>query len=593
MMVFSFQRNFIQMEGGDMSIHDIASLEAIVNSLKTDTFLVLSRLSHGQSNDEIVKWSGSWNFSLLKIERALLEIYESFGLTALSSDAEKRKRAGDLYRACKEARYANKAPPPSTRRTLIEEIDQLFSDDKEEEDEMEPLNDPRVKNVGLLSAAHRSVAECLSRGLDNYHISKDLRMDVDAVERSVLEVCQFLQTDTLGSPIERRNLAGQLYLQSIAAAKEAETKPVTLVEMVRPLELKAEPQAPTASPAPPASTDKPFGVDVDRLAKRLADLSPRQKELVSCIVAGMDNEQCARKLGVAGTSPQAMLSALFMKLGLGRQIPTAARRLYVRAAGFHIIGNKEKATDAVRDAEALLEQVRATEVEVQLHAPSTSAPTHSEARTIALSAVDIGQVAFKLSKLSRRVKEVADCIARGLDNNAIAQEMGLSINSVVPYISNLYGQLGLGKALGLIERRSIVAEAQQLLMSGNLSAPAEDRAKTAEEVLEPTRPLAARAVNGNGTSPSPPTSHPPAASGNGHTLMPHYGPGVPIVLADPATILDVEVVSGEHMSGVFASHILRGKREGFRPETLVVYPTSDPTVTLGHLIFVKRERAAQ
>lgn len=55
--------------------------------------------------------------------------------------------------------------------------------------------------------------------------------------------------------------------------------------------------------------------------------------------------------------------------------------------------------------------------------------------------------------LTPRERELAELIAAGLSNNAIAEKMGISVRTVKVMINNLYGASGLGPEDRGVNRR--------------------------------------------------------------------------------------------------------------------------------------------
>jgi len=198
--------------------------------------------------------------------------------------------------------------------------------------------------------------------------------------------------------------------------------------------------------------------------------------------------------------------------------------------------------------------------------------------------VEISAIVAKLDRLSPRKKEVVNCVAADMSNDEIARELELSPSSVVTMMSTIYAELGVPRNVSPSTRRQYV-KAAVLRLRGSV----EESDAVLKEIQE--RP----AAKGNGVHPvrkervAPHAPHVGANGKNHADSAPHYGSGVPVMLSDPTTIVDIEVVSAEHESGVLASHIVRCRRAGLLPEVVVVFPTSDANVSHSHLIFVKRK----
>ena len=77
---------------------EYSDLKQKMDKLHIDTVLIMSRVSRGESNEEITRWSKDWSFSPRRVEQALIEIYNVFGLKALADENEKRVQAGALYK---------------------------------------------------------------------------------------------------------------------------------------------------------------------------------------------------------------------------------------------------------------------------------------------------------------------------------------------------------------------------------------------------------------------------------------------------------------------------------------------------------------
>jgi hypothetical protein len=95
-----------------LSPDEYADLKKKMDRLHIDTVLILSRVSRGENNEAIVKWSKDWSFSPRRVEQALIEIYNVFGLKALADENEKRVQAGALYKRY----YALRVVACSTKR---------------------------------------------------------------------------------------------------------------------------------------------------------------------------------------------------------------------------------------------------------------------------------------------------------------------------------------------------------------------------------------------------------------------------------------------------------------------------------------------
>ena len=87
-----------------MNYYDLEEARRQIAKLSPDTYLILSRISRGLSNKQIVKWSGGWKFSTLKIERAVEEIFAVLELDNLPiTDKDRRVLAGEIYAVYRDA----------------------------------------------------------------------------------------------------------------------------------------------------------------------------------------------------------------------------------------------------------------------------------------------------------------------------------------------------------------------------------------------------------------------------------------------------------------------------------------------------------
>jgi hypothetical protein len=362
-------------------------------------------------------------------------------------------------------------------------------------------------------------------------------------------------------------------------------------------------------------------VDIVAIAGKIAGLAARQKEVASCIVGDMTDEEIAKKLGLSKATPAIMLAAMYSSLGVPNDLPASERRAILKAATLKAIEPLQKnipTHESIQEAPLPTPSPRDLEAKKPTRIPRPKEDSFSEE-------YDMTHVVVKLERAKKRLQDIAHCIAYDLDPS---EEMGLTEATATVYVGHLYKALELPFSLGSKRRRRIVTEAYRLHESATASE--ETSVKISEPVApvehdpEPTEPPATVAVeeamvsnkadaaviepSSRGSGADEETALPteemtsasekivPTAVQEAPTRRdvqvptPVYGPGVSIVLDDPNSIVDMEVVAAEHESGIVASHIVRCKRSGLRPEIVVVYPTADPTLTMSHIIFVKRQR---
>lgn len=224
---------------------------------------------------------------------------------------------------------------------------------------------------------------------------------------------------------------------------------------------------------------------------------------------------------------------------------------------------------------------------------------------------ELERIIVALSNLGPQLQKIAECMYRDVEASATARELSISESSVPAYISNMYSKLRLPLSLGVKQRRNIFKLAYSQYKAGEVPM----LEKVATPIRGPLAPSVNRSTPLNGhVEPAPlvpvsemvakvpeeklsdqvfesPRPEPKELAPAADQAVPHYGPGVPIILSDPATILDVSVVSDRHHDGAFDKSVAEGRHKGFNPEILVVYPTTDPKVTHAQLILVKRKPA--
>lgn len=289
------------------------------------------------------------------------------------------------------------------------------------------------------------------------------------------------------------------------------------------------------------------GISIDEFVQKLTQLTQKQKRFLSLVVTGKTNEEIAIELGLSRSSPQPMLSNLFSKFGFSSERTTEER--------------KELLRKLIRRA---LEQNSAS-------VSNASQPNvqHSPLQP----EVDVEAVAEKLLHESARMKQLAKYVAEGKKPAEIAQEWDISNHSVSVYLSKLSRRLGLPKEIKREARRQILASVYACYLQGT------EKDSTHDEIEIPAREKDCGISGGLDSSRDK-----QKANGHDHGSAMHYGPGVPVILPDPSTILDVKVVLG----GRPDVHIQENRPIGFRPEMLVLYPTPDPSTTHSYLVLVKR-----
>lgn len=486
---------------------------------------------------------------------------------------------------------------------------------------MSSLTQLHIEKLESLSADQIMVLARINQGLSDEQIAEQLQLRPAKVASLLTGIYTSLQCES-GSPEECRISAARIYHQyglervpksSIrhAESPDSDMEPdeggpemneeATKAVLSEPVIEIASENLITPPPAPPR-------IDIASMVAKILQLSERRKEFLRYVVDDMTDEQIAQKMGLSKASPSAMFSSMCSDLGISLDLPRDKRRIYLKAAALRIV-------ERVSESDSLLEAV-AAEYPLKEVANRPQRPRPCKDIRPAFSDADMEQVVIKISRLTGRTREMMQCIAKDLD---AATELRIAESSAGMYKNKLYSSLGLPSSLGSKERKRIVKEAyHRLLRQGRPTqtpGPAlkPDPEQPAKEPVVPEKPAIIESIKNVVQEPQQPVEEPAAEplktesyhepvelvraapartpALNGHAApISSYGPGVPIVLVDPDTILDVEVVSGRHETGLIASHIVRCKRAGFRPEIVVVYPTNDPNVTQSHLVFVKRQR---
>ncbi|MBP6924655.1 MAG: helix-turn-helix transcriptional regulator [Candidatus Pacebacteria bacterium] len=539
---------------------DVASIEARILSLDATSISILGWLPYSTNDSDIMRRSGSWNYTLAMIEHSLNQIYKAFDIDEITCVTSKRKKAIDMYLAFKNAKYPMTAFSRRGRLTESANSTKIFPhEDKEESDEMDTMDNLNVNRVGTLSDIQLKILEALSEGKNKYVISRDLQISDKQVVDEAVRIFNHLQIES-PSLEEKRRIACDLYEDHIAEHGE----PV-VVEVV------------TTTPVVPKEAVEVKGeYDFWRLAGLIASLSPRVKEAAKYLAAGLDIPAIAKAMQISESSVQPYASNVYSKLGLHHSLGADRRQTILKLVYEHFVSAGYEIASSVKSREA--------------ESLSTTVP-------VELNGVNITVVAQKLVKLTPRLRELATCL---IQNKDPVKELQITLPTLNSYKHSLFSQLGLtGRGLTRKERLRVLEYAHDKIFattppvvmakgthSNSHALPLETTLESVE-IPEQTPPTVDEEASVIPISLPPRTVEDEASSSN--ETVQQYGQGVPIMLPDPETITDVSVISGRHRVGAFDSELKRKRLEGFHPEVLVVYPTTNPKVSLAQLVLIRRK----
>lgn len=544
---------------------DVASIEARILSLDATSITILGWLPYSRNDRDIIRRSGSWNYTSAIIERSLDRIYKVLDIDELTCALSKRQKAIDMYLAFKNAEYPLTAFSRRGKQNESAHSAKIFShDDKEESDEMDTMGNLDSNRVGTLNDVQLKILKALSEGKDKYVISRDLRISVEQVVDEAPRIFNHLQIES-SSLEQKRRTACELYEDYVAEHGEPTT---------------------TGGAAPTASTEtkQPGEVnghdhDLDNLARLIAGLSPRVKEVAGYLAEGRDLTDIAKVMGISESSVQPYVSNVYSKLGLHFSLGSAKRQGVLKLAHARFVSGSYEMS------------VPEESVEVK-PSPASQAVVPAE-----FKGVNVGVIAQKLSKLTPRLLELAICLIRNKDP---IKELHVAPSTLNSYKNSLFSQLGLTKR-GLTRKErlkvlefahgkafpaaSSIATTKGTHSNGHalpfrenpesLRIPEQPAPRPSSEEISESAPVPSRTVE--------------ADEDISDETVQRYGQGVPIILSDPETIIDVAVISGQHREGIFDNEVNKKRQSGFHPEVLVVYPTANPTVSLAQLVLIKRK----
>lgn len=182
----------------------------------------------------------------------------------------------------------------------------------------------------------------------------------------------------------------------------------------------------------------------------------------------------------------------------------------------------------------------------------------------------VRELARSMAGLSSYMLSTARCLAEGLGAKEMAKRLNLGLPAVAQRRKRLYEKLGLSQATcGDRERRKLISEAYRQYERQFPSAARENASQIRlQRVAVPSTHTAEQSQ----TAPAPEAAAP-------------QGLCVPVTLVDPATVLNIRVVSGTSEESL-AAHIAAGRRDGFQPEVFLVWQPD--TVPLRQIVLVRR-----
>lgn len=187
--------------------------------------------------------------------------------------------------------------------------------------------------------------------------------------------------------------------------------------------------------------------EVIAISQKIGGLSDLQKKLLSCIVAELDADATAAKLGLPENTRERMYYALLNVVGVPLDLPPPRRREYLKAAVYYAIGEIGHALRCLGGSSSPARTGAAKERGVR----EISDPQDRKA---------VETAAAQLVSRGGYLREVAHCIAEGLD---IARQLGVSPSSARVYRSNLFKALGLTNApLSRRMREEFIREAYRI-----------------------------------------------------------------------------------------------------------------------------------
>ena len=282
-----------------MLMYDYASLEARISSLEGNALTILSKVAEGLSDSEITRWSGGWNFTQNVIEDSLQKIYRALEIGAQVPQNEQRRRAAEYYNRFVAAPY----PTTAMSRAQQDKIKYAASasdyiQTAQEGETMDFHSDPRIENFCRLTVTQLKIASTLSRGERETQLVDLLHVSCEEAETLIVEVCDIILEDSaVGTALERQAVVGQFYLSYIA--KGSRRSVLSLNTNVALIEATAP---------------------------KFSQLSRNQILVIEGMVANLDNEALAKKLGILPSSVPQYFVAIYKKLNLTKELGNKERR---------------------------------------------------------------------------------------------------------------------------------------------------------------------------------------------------------------------------------------------------------------------------
>ncbi len=166
------------MEAG-MS-YDLASLEAKILSLDVKSMMVLSMLHKTTSDEEIIRWSGAWNYTRKDIDRAMQRIFFTLGLDSIPCHGDRRRAAAEKFITYSkflnpQTRHRNE---PYKKETIMEEREHAsVAADDISIDTIAPV----ATKIGKLQQKRRDFVKCLVQDVKPEQIARELGLSESTV----------------------------------------------------------------------------------------------------------------------------------------------------------------------------------------------------------------------------------------------------------------------------------------------------------------------------------------------------------------------------------------------------------------------------
>jgi len=245
------------MEAG--MLYDLASLEAKILSLDVKSMMVLSMLHKTTSDEEIIRWSGAWNYTQRDITRALNTIFKVLDLEHVPSK-QQRTAAAKLFVTYTQLRHSIVRPAPTLKQRNINMDCYDTLADTSSDITIDVLS-PVAARIAKLTPKRKNYVRCLVEGMDTVGICAELGLTEASVIQYKSSIFSELQlTKSLGIK-NRMNILKQAWdlhnRTKKAPIAESTTKPPPEI-MAR---ITPQQDKPAVAHAEPPKSDSP-SVDI-------------------------------------------------------------------------------------------------------------------------------------------------------------------------------------------------------------------------------------------------------------------------------------------------------------------------------------------